>query len=163
MKKTLIFLTILVFTVSVFAGITLNSRPEVRTFIHNPDITLNSRPGAHTGTFIHNPGTRDILYEQLANISAEGGISSQDFEPAFDLYDAEGADEFVVPAGETWTINEVVILGSYSAAGPCDLANLRFYADDAGGIPGTLLFEYLDVPASPTATGDLDCIIPDTV
>ncbi|MBC8415073.1 MAG: hypothetical protein H8E11_01440, partial [Candidatus Cloacimonetes bacterium] len=146
MKKMMIFLTILVFTVSAFA-----------------DITLNSRPGAHnTGTFIHNPGTRDILYEQLANISEEGGISSQDFEASFDLYDAEGADEFVVPVSETWTINEVVILGSYSATGPCDLGNVRFYADDAG-MPGTLLYEYLDVPASPTATGDLDCLIPDTV
>ncbi|MBL7149718.1 MAG: T9SS type A sorting domain-containing protein [Candidatus Cloacimonetes bacterium] len=145
MKKMMIFLTILVFTVSAFA-----------------DITLNSRPGAHnTGTFIHNPGTRDILYEQLANISEEGGISSQDFEASFDAYDAEGADEFVIPVGETWTINEVVILGTYSVTGPCDLGNVRFYADDAG-MPGTLLFEYLDVPASPTATGDLDCLIPDT-
>ena len=145
MKKTLIFLTILVFTVSVFA-----------------DITLNSSPGAHTGNFVHNPGTRDILYEQLANIGTDGGISAQDFETANDIYDAEGADEFEIPAGETWIINEVVVLGTYSIAGPCDLANVRFYADDAGGIPGTLLFEYLDVPANPTATGDLDCFIPDT-
>jgi hypothetical protein len=163
MKKTLIFLTVLVFTVSAFAGITLNSRPETHTgtFIHNADITLNSRPGAHTGTFIHNPGTRDILYEQLANVSAEGGISAQDFEAAYDAYDAEGADEFVVPAGETWTINEVAVLGSYSVAGPCDLANVRFYADDAG-MPGALLFEYLDVVANPDVDGNLDCFIPDT-
>ena len=102
------------------------------------------------------------LWEQLANVSAEGGISSQDFEASFDAYDAEGADEFIVPTGETWTINEVVILGTYSVAGPCDLGNVRFY-EDAAGMPGTLLYEYLDVPASPNAIGDLDCLIPDTV
>ena len=145
MKKTLIFLTILMLTTIAFT-----------------DITLNSNPGAHTGTFVHNSGTRDILYEQLANISAEGGITSQDFEASNDIYDAEGADEFVVPVGETWTINEVVILGTYSDVGPCDLGNVRFYEDDAG-MPGALLYEYLDVPANPTATGDLDCFIPDTV
>jgi len=101
------------------------------------------------------------LYSQWDFLSAEGGISAQDFEAAFDAYDAEGADEFVVPSGETWTINEVAVLGSYSAAGPCDLANVRFYAD-ASGMPGTLLFEYLYVAANPDVDGNLDCFIPNT-
>ncbi|NQV17444.1 MAG: hypothetical protein HQ534_02750, partial [Armatimonadetes bacterium] len=107
------------------------------------------------------PGGTGALWEQLANASAEGGISVQDFETAFDIYDAEGADEFIVPTGETWTINEVVVLGHYSAAGPCDLANVRFY-EDAAGMPGTLLFEYLDVAANPDVDGNLDCFISDT-
>jgi len=101
------------------------------------------------------------LYSQWDFVSAEGGVSAQDFEAAFDIYDAEGADEFVVPTGETWTINEVAVLGSYSTTGPCDLANVRFY-EDAAGMPGTLLFEYLDVVANPDVDGNLDCFIPDT-
>ncbi|MDO9577993.1 MAG: hypothetical protein Q7J16_08915, partial [Candidatus Cloacimonadales bacterium] len=104
----------------------------------------------------------DALYSQLDFVSTEGGISSQDFETAYDGYDAEGADDFVVPAGETWTISEIAILGSFSVAGPCTLANVRFFAD-AAGMPGTLLFEYLNVPANFDVNGNFDCIIDDTI
>ncbi|MDP8201221.1 MAG: GEVED domain-containing protein, partial [Candidatus Tenebribacter burtonii] len=147
MKKILILLFVTVFAVSAFA-----------------DITLSSTPIRETEKTNHSFYTRDILYEQLANISTEGGVTSQNFEAGMDTYDAEGADEFVVPVGETWTIDEVAVLGVYAATatGPCDLGNVRFY-EDAAGMPGTLLYEYLDVPASPNATGDLDCLIPDTV
>ncbi len=142
MKKTLIFLTIILLTASAFA-----------------DITLHSRHRTHSGTY--NFDSRFVLYEQLANVSVESGIIAQDFETAYDAMDAEGADEFEVPEGEIWTINEVVVLGSYSTAGPCELANVRFY-EDAPGMPGTLLYEYLDVPANPDVDGNLDCFIPDT-
>ncbi|NQV18877.1 MAG: carboxypeptidase regulatory-like domain-containing protein, partial [Armatimonadetes bacterium] len=144
MKKTLIFLTIFMLTASAFA-----------------DISLNSAPVRQTGKTNHSFLTRDILFEQLANVSAEGGISSQDFEASFDAYDAEGADEFVVPVGETWTIDQVVILGT-GPTGPIVLANIRFYEDNAG-VPGTMLFEYLDVVSIPGADADLDCTIPATV
>jgi len=145
MKKILILLFVTVFAVSAFA-----------------DIMLNSAPIRETEKTNHSFYTRDILYEQLANLSAEGGVSSQDFETGYDNYDAEGADDFVVPAGETWTINEIAILGSFSAGGPCELANVRFFAD-AEGMPGTLLFEYLNVPANFDVDGNFDCIIEDTI
>ncbi len=104
--------------------------------------------------------TRDLLYDQVSNPASEGGITAQDFEDAYNAYDAEGADEFSVPA-DGWTINQVMILGSYSTTGPCDLANVRFYADDAG-MPGDMLFEYLAVAANPDAVGNLDITIPNS-
>ncbi len=106
-------------------------------------------------------GAGGALWSQMDNPGTDGGISAQDFEAAYDTYDAEGADDFVIPAGETWMINEVDVLGSYSDAGPCDLANVRIYEDNAG-MPGTLLIEYLDVAADPDVDGNLFCIIPDT-
>ena len=106
-------------------------------------------------------GSPVALWDQMGNPGADGGISAQDFEAANDIYDAEGADDFVVPAGETWTLTEVDVLGTYSVAGPCDLANVRIYADNAG-MPGTLMYEYLNVPADPSPEGNLFCEIPDT-
>ena len=34
-------------------------------------------------------------------------LTSQDFETAFDAYDNQGADDFMVPAGETWNIESI--------------------------------------------------------
>ena len=106
-------------------------------------------------------GGAEALYSQLGEVSTEGGITAQDFETAYDVYDAEGADEFMVPAGETWTIDQVVALGT-GPTGPMLLANIRFYEDNAG-MPGTMLFEYLDAVSTPSTDGDLDVAIPPTV
>ncbi|MDO9577372.1 MAG: FlgD immunoglobulin-like domain containing protein, partial [Candidatus Cloacimonadales bacterium] len=106
-------------------------------------------------------GQPTALWDQMSSPGADGGISAQDFEASYNQYDAEGADDFVVPTGATWTISEVDVLGTYSVAGPCDLANVRIYANNAG-IPGTLLFEYLNVPATPSVEGNLFCVIPNT-
>ena len=124
MKKTLIILTILVFTASAFAEITLNSRPE-----------------AHTG--IHNPGMRDVLYDQTSSPSADGFSAAQDFvDPANDGYDCWGADDFEVPAGETWIIDSAYFGGGYwNGAGPgTGFGNMKIY-EDAPGAPGTELFD----------------------
>ena len=144
MKKTLLFLTILLFAASAFAEITLSSTHFVRE-------TEKANNGSQT---------RDMLFEQLANVSAEGGITSQDFEASYDQYDAEGADDFVVPAGETWTIDQIIILGT-GPTGPIELANIRFYEDNAG-MPGTMLYEYLDVVSIPSVDANLDCAITPT-
>ncbi|MDP8200962.1 MAG: FlgD immunoglobulin-like domain containing protein [Candidatus Tenebribacter burtonii] len=100
------------------------------------------------------------LHTQLDFISNEGGISAQAFGDGYEEYDAEAADEFVVPAGETWIINQVVILGT-GPSSPMELANICFY-DDNAGMPGTLLFEYLDVASAFGEDGNIDCFIPDT-
>jgi hypothetical protein len=83
----------------------------------------------------------EILYDQN-NSDAGNGISSQNFtdpDGSFDIYDDGGADDFVVPAGETWTVQEVVVTGVYyNGFGPADSEHVRFYMDD-GGRPGAIL------------------------
>jgi hypothetical protein len=91
------------------------------------------------------PGSRSILYEQTN--SSGSGQASQDFEPEFDLYDCQGADDFYVPASTTWDIQTVTAWGTGSLT--ADVVNVLFYADVAG------------IPAS-TATNafmGLSCII----
>ncbi|PLX12524.1 MAG: hypothetical protein C0598_05775, partial [Marinilabiliales bacterium] len=130
---------------------------SVLTFAQYARIT-DSGPVGHTSAFNN---TRAVLYDQISNPGTDGGITAQDFEASFDIYDAEGADDFTVPTGEMWVVDNVQVLGSYSTTGPCVLANVRFYADNAGSV-GALLFEHLAATATPDATGNLDISIPAT-
>jgi hypothetical protein len=77
-----------------------------------------------------------VLYDQTAGA---GTISlvSQNFEASFDAYDNQGADDFEVPAGETWSIESIDVLGAYfNGVGPAYSFNVWFYTD-AAGLPGT--------------------------
>ena len=82
-----------------------------------------------------------LLWDQTDN-PAGGSIGSQDFEPAFDIFDDEAADDFVVPAGAFWSIDEAFISGGYNAGGgPAAAVNLYFYSD-SGGTPGGVVCGY---------------------
>ncbi len=78
------------------------------------------------------PDSRAVLYEQTN--SSGSGRASQDFETAYDAYDCQGADDFIVPSGIQWTIQTITVTGSGSTT--CTLANVYIYAD-AGGIPAS--------------------------
>jgi hypothetical protein len=89
-------------------------------------------------------GPYAVLYDQTDN-AGTNGFPSQDFEAAFDAYDNQGADDFVIPAVDgSWTINEVYIMGSYSTTGPAAAVNVYFY-QDAAGLPGAPVFSALGV------------------
>jgi len=75
-----------------------------------------------------------VLFDQTDNASGNGA-PDQDFEAGLDAYDAEGADDFVVPGGVTWIIEEISTPGTQSAGGSADSVNIRFLQDN-GGAPG---------------------------
>ncbi len=82
-----------------------------------------------------------VLYDQLS--TGDTGITSQAFEPAYAAYDSQAADDFVVPAGETWAVGEVYVRGGfYGGTGPVDSVNVFFYANQAGTdpLPGAPVF-----------------------
>jgi hypothetical protein len=83
-------------------------------------------------------GTPGVLYDQINNPApTPGGVTSQDFEAANDAFDSFAADDFVVPAGQTWNVNQVVVVGEYSVGGgPAAGFNVFFY-NDAATLPGT--------------------------
>src|SRR5437762_447963 len=84
------------------------------------------------------------LYDQLNNPGTIS-TSSQDFETANNAFDDFLADDFVVPAGQTWTINEVDAQGVYfNGPGPAASFNVFFHTNT-----GTLPLD----PAIYTATG----------
>jgi Alpha-galactosidase, CBM13 domain/FG-GAP-like repeat len=85
-----------------------------------------------------------VLYDQLDNAGTTS-VSSQDFEAALDPFDDFAADDFVVPAGQTWNISEVDVPGTYfNGAGPAASFNVFVYAD-SGGLPGTQIYGARDV------------------
>jgi hypothetical protein len=85
-------------------------------------------------------GSMALLYDQTTagNIN---GYTSQDFEASFDNYDNYLADDFVVTA-PGWSIDQVVVSGQYSAAGPALGFNVYIYPNN-GGIPGAVAYTAL--------------------
>src|SRR6266446_10945284 len=76
-----------------------------------------------------------ILYDQTDN-PGTNATSSQDFETANDTFDDQAADDFVVPAGDTWTIQQVVVSGVYfNGTGPAASFNVTFYSNTPGNLP----------------------------
>ena len=82
-----------------------------------------------------------VLYDQYDNASANGH-SSQDFEAAFDPFDDQLADDFVVPGGQTWNVESIDADGiPFNCSGSCipDTFNVFFYTD-SGGLPGAQVY-----------------------
>lgn len=88
---------------------------------------------AATPAFPAPNGAAVVLYDQTDS-AGTNGVPVQNFEPAYDAYDNEAADDFVVPAGG-WTVesfNIVTTIGSPTAT----TASVSIYPDN-GGTPGT--------------------------
>lgn len=94
-----------------------------------------------------------VLYDQMST-PGTNSLNSQNFETANDGFDNQGADDFIVPAGETWNIESIDILGIYyNGVGPAASVNVWFYNDQAG-LPGSTEAEILSiVPSAGVATG----------
>ena len=103
------------------------------------------------------PTPETILYDQYDNFSTEKtpNIPSQDAETALDFFDSQAADDFIVPAGQTWQITEVDVLGEYDSAGPAASFHVFFYENGAGDLPGMLVASRLENPY----TGSNDFVI----
>jgi hypothetical protein len=88
------------------------------------------------------PATARTLHSQLDG-GNDGGVNSQQYEGLDPIYDSEIADDFVVPAGKSWTVDRVEVHGFYGdggqnvPAGPASSVNVRFYRD-ANGFPGAI-------------------------
>jgi hypothetical protein len=93
-----------------------------------------------------------VLYDQTAG-AGTNSLTSQNFEPTYDAYDNQGADDFVVPS-PGWSIDLLENLGVYyNGTGPATSVNVFFY-NNASGLPGTLVTSQLNVvPSGGLATG----------
>jgi len=87
-----------------------------------------------------------ILYDQYDNISGTATLSAT-FTDFLD-FGADLADDFVVPSGESWTVESIDADGIYfNGAGPATSWNVFIYTD-AGGLPGGLVASQLNLPAT---------------
>jgi hypothetical protein len=105
-----------------------------------------------------------VLYDQINNPApTPGGVTSQDFEAAFDTFDSFAADDFVVPGGQTWNITEVDVAGEYgNGPGPAASFHVFFYTDSAT-LPGTLVATRLANPFSGGANALITLTTPVTL
>jgi hypothetical protein len=97
------------------------------------------------------PGT--VLYDQYDNFATKEpvNIPSQDAETALDFFDSQAADDFIVPAGQTWEITEVDVLGEYdNKTGPAASFHVFVYENGAGDLPGILVASRLESPYTGT-------------
>ncbi len=67
------------------------------------------------------------------------------------LWPAVCADDFVVPAGECWSINRVSMNFFTNNHTDASAMNIYFYAD-AGGVPGTVVGSYVATPSDWSTT-----------
>jgi Ca2+-binding RTX toxin-like protein len=84
-------------------------------------------------------GVATPLYSQLDNASTTS-ITSQNFEAANDAFDNQAADDFVVPAGQSWDVTSLEIPGQYfNGTGPAGSVNVSLWTN-ATSLPGTQVF-----------------------
>lgn len=95
-----------------------------------------------------------LLFDQTNNPT--GATAAQDFETVNDLYDCKGADDFVVPSGQTWYIDSVILYGQYSAGAQLNSGVIVSFYDNSSGLPGTLVAtETAASNADPDGNGSL--------
>ncbi len=88
-----------------------------------------------------------VLYDSFSP-AGQGSTSSQNFEPSRDVYDDQAADDFVVPAGQTWNVDLIDVAGTYSGTGTADSINVFFYSG-TGSLPGTPVLTRTNVLYNP--------------
>jgi hypothetical protein len=110
-------------------------------------------------------GDNMICYEQMTN-AGPNSLTSQNFETMYDSFDTQGADDFVIPAGEEWWISGVEVLGVYyNGTGPATSVNIWFYKDSLGH-PGITADSIMNiVPSAGLSTGSfiISFPVPDRV
>lgn len=98
-------------------------------------VALTGNPAGAQSLSVKAPDTAvaaSILHSQLDNPG--GSYTAQNFEAAYDSYDAWGADDFTVPADTTWTIQGIGVMGTTLVGDAPDSFNVSFHVDD-GGLP----------------------------
>jgi hypothetical protein len=104
-----------------------------------------------------------ILYDQYNDLSYSA-TTSQNFDPAFDAYDAETADDFYVEPYLTWFITSVEVSGVYVGEGEPDSVNVIIYNRGSNNGPDTPVYTQTNIPYVTGANpGDMIIDLPEPV
>lgn len=120
------------------------------TLIGSVSMAQKAHYGSAEGGYPFGPSeTGPMLYDQMWN-AGSGYLNSAEYTDAANLTrTSEAADDFDVPAGETWEIGKAAFAGYYywDNPGGATHINVRVYADD-NGIPGTEIYSATNVVPS---------------
>ena len=131
----------------------VGKNPTGPTLPRTSQIPLASS-GAIGGHFVQVPpppaAPQVVLYDQYNNASGTASLSAT-FDD-FPTFSSDLADDFVVPAGQTWNVQSIDADGLYfNGPGPAFDWNVFIYTDCAG-LPGTQIFSTLHQPVSVVGT-----------
>jgi len=105
---------------------------------------------------VHKPYT--MLWNQNSNYGS--GVNSQVYESSMQQYDDFAADDFVVPAGQTWTVTELDVTGAYvGGSGPASSETIWIYRSSKRNKVNGTKYYALDVPCTDNS-GSFQCILP---
>jgi hypothetical protein len=91
-----------------------------------------------------------VLYDQYNNASTTGSLSATFTD--FPTFSSDLADDFVVPAGQTWNVQSIDADGVYfNGAGPATSWNVFIYTN-SGGLPGTQVYSTLNQAVTQVGT-----------
>ena len=91
-----------------------------------------------------------VLYDQYNNNGPNATLSATFTD--FPTFSADLADDFVVPGGQTWTVQSIDADGIYfNGPGPATNWNVFIYTDNAT-LPGTQVFSATNQPVSVVGT-----------
>jgi hypothetical protein len=105
----------------------------------------------------HAPRGLSTLYDQTTDPIGFVFVSDDFDSGAMDSSDDQGADDFTVPKGATWTVKEVDVIGRYFAngaltTGAADGENVTFYTGK--GKPGTIVKSFTNLQGTDDGQGD---------
>jgi hypothetical protein len=104
---------------------------------------------------------RAVLFDQMDN-AGTNSITSQNFEPANDIFDSFAADDFAF-MDDTWSIGSIEVAGVYyNDPGPASSVNVWIYSSDGfGGLPQNIIYAGLNiVPSAGLADGSFTIDLP---
>jgi hypothetical protein len=100
-----------------------------------------------------------ILYDQYDH-AGTNATNSQYYDQAMRPYDDFCADDFIIPSGQTWTVDEVDVAGIVTNGnGPVESFNVTVYAD-AAGLPGTAVYTAGALPYTTPGGTEFDIPLP---
>ena len=136
------FKTVFLMALVCFSSVVIGAQPVKNSNLAPGSVhTIGHSSGLHTSSV--------LLYNQYNTYTV--GIASQDFEAGYDMVDCKGADDFVVPAGKKWSIDEISIGATYGGTFPSPTVNFNVqFLEDNGGSPGALIEEFLNVSVNST-------------
>ena len=122
--------------------------------------------GAKVQTLSRPTAGLTVLWNQNSPNSA--AVDSQNFTSgSYSTYNDAAADDFIVPTGHIWTLNEVDVSGLYfNGSGPASSVNITIYHNKPGrggaiDTPGTALTRGIYVKLTCTDTsGSFACTLP---
>lgn len=98
----------------------------------------------------HPKAPQVVLYDQYNNNGPNATLSATFTD--FPTFSADLADDFVVPAGQTWNISSIDADGVYfNGPGPASSFNVFIYANN-GTLPGTQVFSATNISISQVGT-----------